>query len=245
MKILVFMSDNRKPIGEIYYSYTASINFEYCKKHGYDFKYYVPYYKDQTPTLYNCVDPNTSEPRHAAWSKLLSAKLALTLKYDYVVYIDSDCIFRDFNISLEKFIEQNQGSDFIFTNDQPHNPYKPNSGFFVSKVNERTLKNIHDWFHYSLPEHNNQHAYEQDALWKIMNTFDITLVDMWVFFERKEFMRHISNFDNGQRLPYFKKFTDMQNIDVRKNTETILNNHVVEYDTSAMFVWTKLQKKIE
>ena len=46
-RILVFMSDNRKLHGSLagadYNSLVAAINYEYCKKHGYDFIYYRPY----------------------------------------------------------------------------------------------------------------------------------------------------------------------------------------------------------
>jgi len=232
MKILVFMSDNRPVTSESYVSYVAAINFEYCKKYGYDFTYYVPYYKDKhAKALHNCIDPNSMEKRHAAWSKLLSAQLALKQSYDYVVYIDSDCIFRDFSISLEMFLEPYLDRDFVFTNDQPHNPTKPNTGFFACKVNERTKQNIRDWYNCSIPEHNISHAYEQNALWKILNTFNMHLVNMWVFYEADEFLRHISSFVDEERLPYFSNFVKTAGIDYIKNITTIHQSHMIEFDT--------------
>ena len=103
MKICVFMSDNRLLSNDInnanYNSLTASINYEYCKKYNYNFLYYRPYLDNkEIIDLYNCPDPNSSELRHAAWSKLLSTQLALQLDYDYIVYIDSDCIFTPLHI---------------------------------------------------------------------------------------------------------------------------------------------------
>ena len=104
------MSDNR-PLSQTmekaeYNSLTAVINNEYCKKWKYNFIYYKPYFKEQKELLlYNCIDPNTNETRHAAWAKLLSTSLVLNLDYDYVVYIDSDCIFKNFDLSLEEFIK--------------------------------------------------------------------------------------------------------------------------------------------
>ena len=233
MKILVFMSDNRPVLSESYVSYVAAINFEYCKKYGYDFTYYCPYLKDkQATTLYNCIDPNTMEKRHAAWSKLLSTQLALTRSYDYIVYIDSDCIFRDFSISLEQFLAPYLDRDFVFTNDQPHNPMKPNTGFFACKVNERTKQNIRDWYNCNTPEHNTHHAYEQDGLWKILHTFSMHLVDMWVFYETCSFLYHICSFANDERLPYFSKFIETSGIDYTKNITTIHQSHMIEFDTS-------------
>ena len=151
MKILVFMSDNR-PLDKTmekadYPSLAASINSHYCKQYGYDFFYYQPYlYKKASRKrktiktiklertvisvdnqLYNCVDPNTKEKRHAAWSKILSAQKALRLSYDYVVYIDSDCIFKK-DKTIEDFIKPYH-QDILFLNNKPFNPDKPCSGF--------------------------------------------------------------------------------------------------------------------
>jgi hypothetical protein len=236
MKILVFMSDNRSVLSESYVSYVAAINFEYCKKYGYDFTYYRPYLKDkQTTTLYNCIDPNSMNLRHAAWSKLLSTQLALTRPYDYIVYIDSDCIFWDFRISLEQFLAPYLDRDFVFTNDQPHNPMKPNTGFFACKVNERTKHNIRDWYNCNIPEYNTCHAYEQNGLWKILHTFSMHLVDMWVFYETGQFLRHISSFVNDERLPYFSTFIKKANIEYLKNITTIHQSHMIEFDTTTMY----------
>ena len=72
------MSDNRNLEMDFkeakYNSLAASINYEYSKKHNYDFIYYRPYLKDEENfNLTNCVDPNNiTDLRHASWSKLLS-----------------------------------------------------------------------------------------------------------------------------------------------------------------------------
>ena len=233
MKILVCMSDNRSVLSESYVSYVAAINFEYCKKYGYDFTYYCPYYKDkQATTLYNCVDPTSGKLRHAAWSKLLSVQLALLRPYDYVVYIDSDCIFWDFGISLEQFLAPYADRDFVFTNDQPHNPMKPNTGFFACKVNEQSQQTLRDWYACDLPDYNTCHAYEQNALWHIQHTVSMHLVDMWVFFETEQFLRHISSFVDKERIPYFSNFIKTAGIDYIKNKTTIYQSHMIEFDTA-------------
>ena len=101
MKICVFMSDNRKLSTDRetadYNSLSAVINYEYCKKHNYDFIYYRPYlYNENEITLNNCIDPNTKLFRHPSWSKILSTKLAFKLTASFnklSSLIDSNTIY--------------------------------------------------------------------------------------------------------------------------------------------------------
>ena len=170
MHILVFMSDNRKLEKNIrsaeYNSLAAAINYEYCKKYNYDFIYYRPYLNDKdTIKLENCIDPNTNKLRHSAWSKLLSTSLALKLNYDYVVYIDSDCIFKDFNQSLKDFIMPHTKKDIIFLNNKPWGSDKPCSGFYVCKVCENMRQMINSWYNFDFKEKRNPCRFEQGALW--------------------------------------------------------------------------------
>ena len=229
MKILVFMSDNRKLDTSMetadYPSFAASINSHYCKQHGYDFVYFHPYlYKKYGPKhktmktisleqkgvvqdkyLYNCFDPITKEPRHAAWSKLLSTQRALQLPYDYVVYIDSDCIFKK-NQSIEEFIRP-YSKEILFLNDKPYHYDKPCSGFYILKNTPATKKFVKDWYHVQLPEKNKEHAWEQSALLTIFEKYDVQLIDDWMFKEKRgQFLRHIGSFDAQGRIPYFKAF---------------------------------------
>lgn len=229
MKILVFMSDNRKLDTSMetaeYHSLAASINSHYCKQHGYDFVYYHPYlYKKYGPThktmktvsleqkgivqdkyLYNCFDPITKEPRHAAWSKLLSTQRALQLPYDYVVYIDSDCIFKK-DQSIEEFIRPYK-KDILFLNDKPSHIDKPCSGFYILKNTPATKKFVKDWYHVQMPEKNKEHAWEQSALVSIYKNYDVQLIDEWMFKEKRgQMLRHICSFDGKDRIPYFKAF---------------------------------------
>jgi len=224
------MSDNRPLDKTGYHSFAASINSHYCKKHGYDFIYYQPYlYKKSTKNhktirtiqlertsisndkqLYNCIDPITKETRHSAWSKILSAQRALRLSYDYVVYIDSDCIFKD--KSIEDFIKPYH-QDILFLNNKPWNQDKPCSGFFILKNNANTKKFVKDWYHVQLPEKNKKHPWEQDGLWSMYKNYDIGLIDEWMFEEKKgQMLRHIGSHEAENRIPYFKAFIKKHNI---------------------------------
>lgn len=233
MKICVFMSDNRPLVPNFeradYNSLAASINYEYCKVYGYDFIYYRPYLKDPNVTvLYNCLDPN-GEERHASWSKLLSTTKVLEESYDYVVYIDSDCIFRNFSISLETFITPYANKDMIFLNNKPWGDNLPCAGFYVCKVGDRVREVVRRWYGTSLPAKNKQHAWEQDVLWKIRGSIDYALVDSWMFREeRGQMLRHIGSHEGFNRTPYFKNVVRSNDM---KYAENIKNIRVVEFDT--------------
>jgi len=234
MKILIFMSDNRflsKNYNNAEYnSYVACINYEYCKKYNYDFIYYRPYLDNiKSVVLNNCKDPNSGNLRHAAWSKLLSTNIALELSYDYIVYIDSDCIFKNFNKSLEDFINL-YNKPIIFLNNKPWGDTVPCSGFYICKVSSYTKKFIKDWYNVCIPTRNIYHAWEQDALWQIFRNYDIAIVDQWMFREEDDqLLRHVASWEKEKRLPYFRNFIHVNGIDYSRN---IMNINVVEYNTS-------------
>lgn len=235
MKILVFMSDNRKLDKNFdtaeYNSLTTSINYEYCKKYNYDFIYYRPYLDDsETIKLYNCIDTNNDAERHAAWSKILSTSLALELNYDWVVYIDSDCIFKNFDQSLEDFIKPYIEKNIIFLNDKPWNYYKPNSGFFACNVSNITKEIMRDWYCVDIPTNNKIHPWEQNALRKIYLKYDVKIVDSWMFKETDDqFLRHLCHIESKNRISYFKDFIITNKIDHSKNIGEL---KYIIYDTN-------------
>ena len=230
MKISVLMSDNRPLETENYYSLAAAINYEYCKKYNYDFTYYRPYLNDINSVLTNnCMIGN--ELRHAAWSKLLStSKMLETTNSDYIVYIDSDCIFKDFNISLEEFIGMNHNNkNIIFLNNKPWHYNMPCSGFYICRVCSEMKIFLKDWYNVDIPEKNRLHPFEQDGLWKILNIDNISLVDTWMFEEREgQYLRHVASHESYNRIPYFRNFIMINQINFEDN---IKNINVVDYNT--------------
>jgi hypothetical protein len=216
------MSDNRPLTKKLetanYNSLAAAINYSYCKKHGYEFRYYQPYLTNrQEVVLHNCLDPNSNLPRHASWSKLLSTQKLLSeglhLKnYDYVVYIDSDCIFKDFEKPLESVIDKKH--DILISNNEPSSA-GPCAGFYICKVNEPTLQFVTDWYNTDIPHRNINRLWEQSALTKIYKKYDVGLLDNEDFFHERpgQFLRHINSFSNNTRIPYFTRFLAEKGID--------------------------------
>ena len=237
MKIPVFMSDNRSIGSDFdtasYVSLVACINAAYCKQHGYDFVYYQPYFKNQFPlNVFNCKNFQTGARRDAAWSKLLSTIKALRAGYDYVVYIDSDCIFKDFTKSIESYILSNSDKDIIFFNNNPFDYDKPCSGFYICQTSKNTETIIRDWYNIDLPEKNENRAWEQDALWCIYKTLNAEILDEWMFEEKAgQYLRHISSYceeSKNLRLTYFKDFILKRGLNM-KNNEFITQ---IAFDTS-------------
>jgi hypothetical protein len=264
MRILVFMSDNRILEKERdkanYNSLVAAINFEYCKKHNYDFVYYRPYLDNkEIITLYNCIDPNTNTLRHAAWAKLLITHAALELNYDYVVYIDSDCIFKDFDQKLEQIINCFSDKEIIFYNNKPWGDHVPCAGFYIAKVCDYSKQFFMDWYNVNVPRYNKTHAWEQDALWRIYRNYNIVVLDTWMFREREgQFLRHVgccdedpspnhrvnyfSNFINANNINYEATINEIKCIDFKTNKDSVIFEHPI---TNKSYSWHGPENKIE
>jgi len=233
--ILVFMSDNRKLESSLskadYNSVAAAINYEYCKKHGYDFLFYRPYLNDKEEIkLLNNKNPITNALRHAAWSKLLSTEYALNLGYDYICYIDSDCIFKDFDQKIEDFIKPYSDKEVLFLNNKPWGDDLPCSGFYISKVTDTSKKFFKDWYNINIPANDTERLWEQVALHNIFRDRKyIGVIDSWMFEEKeKQFLRHVASNDRTNTLPYFKNFLKTKQINFEQNIGEI---KVIEFDT--------------
>jgi hypothetical protein len=226
------MSDNRYLSDNFeaaeYNSLVAAINYEYCKKYGYEFIYYRPYLNKEVVELHNCIDPNSGELRHASWAKLLSAMRAHELNYDYIVYIDSDCIFKDFSVSIEEYIK-NITEPLIFLNDKPWGETYPCAGFFILRVNEYSKQFIKNWFTFHKPDKNIIHAFEQCALYDIYTEYTIKLIDDWMFRETQgQFLRHIGTDQKELRVPYFKEYIEDNAINYLRNIKEI---KIIDFNT--------------
>ena len=235
------MSDNRRLNNNYkttdYVSLCAAINYEYSKKHGYDFIYFRPYFKNKDKIeLNNCVDPNSKAPRHAAWSKIITTQIALKGDYDYIVYIDSDCIFKDFNKRIESYIHD-PSINLIFWINKPYT-VDPCSGFYIAKVNAVTKKIFKEWYEMNMPEYNTKHDWEQAALHALYKKHNIAMINELMFVEEPgQFLRHIGSGFGGEalRVPYFKKYVEENHISFTDDIDNIMVNNYMEYDTSIIY----------
>jgi len=263
-KILVLMNDNRELEDNFekadYWSYAAYINKQYCDKFGYDFKYINPYYKENTKDINTCIDMNTKEMRHASWSKIIVIQ-SLINKYDYVVYVDSDCCFLDFNKSVDSIINKYEDNNkIIFSSNYPWNSHLPCAGFFIIKNTIENIKFLDTWYRYPVPENNSDEwkktlelamkrcgyswspgkHWEQDVLWTLIANNktsvnimedEISLVD-----SDNQYIRHICSVNDSERYNYFKniskKIIERTNITYQNGIHSIKNEKI---DTSLIY----------
>jgi hypothetical protein len=142
-----------------------------------------------------------------------------THSYDYIVYIDSDCIFKDSDKRIEEFCSSHIFThDIVFLNNIPWNDDKPCAGFFICKNSELARSYICDWYTVNLPEKNKIHAYEQDGLWTIYKSWkSCFIMNRWMFREQNgQFLRHICHLENDLRSVYFKQCIDQRKINYIK-----------------------------
>jgi hypothetical protein len=224
------MSDNRTLNSDFessdYHTLAAAINKVYCDKHGYDFAYYRPYLDNPAKIVVNnCKNPRNGAPRHAAWSKILASILAMKrMEYDYFVYIDSDCIFRNTDMRLEDTIGTSPESELIFMNSRPWDSTKLCSGFYILKNSVGARQFILDCHNYDSGVFDTRHHWEQEAFRKLIESgrYNSSLVDtIWFDEDPGQQLRHVGSHTRMLRVPYFRKFIVDNNINYSDTIDSI------------------------
>ena len=158
--------------------------------------------------MLNCRNPNTRNLRHMSWSKLLSTLEALELDYQYVVYIDNDCIFKDFDKTITDFIEPFPYRYIYFINNKPYLNYAPSSGFFISRVKGFSKFFIKHWYNRDFDSSFDiNKCFELNALWAFFWSYihDIYIINSCILEETEnQFIRRIDT--SHERFPYFYEF---------------------------------------
>jgi len=112
---------------EVVGSLTEQNHRAYCAKHGYQ---------------YNAHFGRISE-RHAAWDKILAVRGILPY-YDYVMWIDADCVFNNFDKKIEDYFHK-YGT---FCRDVGYNGlngqwHYVNTGVFILKHDKKSFDFLH------------------------------------------------------------------------------------------------------
>jgi hypothetical protein len=257
-KIIVITADNRKiflnkKFNELkYYELSFFINSNYCYKRKIDFKYLkikdiyrnIFFNSKDTISSYSSIAKNT---RSASWTKLLCIYFYLKKKYDYIIYMDSDCIFYNHNFSLHKLIEKikKEKKEGLLYSDKPWNCNLPNAGFMILH-NSKYIKNlIKYWWNSKDYIHSHKHPYEQKKLHDFWTSNLFNIKNNIIFIKKnissiksnKNFIYHItSNYKNREDL--LKKIIIKKKININheknliqkislfnpKNTDKIMNN---------------------
>jgi hypothetical protein len=97
---------------------------KYCEKYNIDYKFFL----------------GRLSKRHAQWDKI-QCLIQLLPHYDYVVWMDSDTVFNNFDISLVDFISENKDYDSLFCSDVC---YEVNSKHLLVNTGVMIFKNT-EW----------------------------------------------------------------------------------------------------
>ena len=110
-----------------YADINLEINRAYCKKYSIDLI---------------VSNEKTYRNRHAAWEKLPMV-LKYIRQYDYILWIDADAFFYIDAKDSKDIIRENITKSFIFSNDKGNSNI--NSGFFIVKNTEYSIKFLEKW----------------------------------------------------------------------------------------------------
>ena len=134
-KVIKWVEDNNYVIyGDCDFGKLSSMNhLEYSHKHNYSY-------------LCEVVDDGLYTDRHLSWVKINLIREKLPY-YDYVVWIDSDAVFTNFDIKIEDFIKDN--TDLVLPKmeiDRSHNKVwtSCSTGFMVWKNSEWSINMLND-----------------------------------------------------------------------------------------------------
>ena len=269
-KICIIMSDNREISDDYenaeYHSLAVAINYNYAKKHGYNFIYYNPFIPNEHKITNNNLGTNKKHKvnsfqsklnkyRYPSWTKLITLFNTLLEKYAYVVYLDTDAIIVN-NIDLHKYLNDisysrgSKDSDLKFLIDKPYSD-GPCAGGIIIKNSDISKRAVKYWWNYDMPEFDKKHGYEQESLWSFINNKDLNIepyigiIDE-LSFEPKEgqYIRHVGTPDKERRVSIFKCYYEtLYNKETFKNTiDEIKKNNVKKVDIIKLE--EDLQKKI-
>jgi hypothetical protein len=173
-KIAIITSDNRdvkfNNKKNNYVELSALINLNYAIRNKCDFFFFkiiddfnINYLnKKETLSSYSRLARSC---KAASWVKLLTIYSALKLNYEYIIYLDSDCIFNNQKININQIIRLLKKKQMLFYSDKPWNINLPNCGFILLKNSYFNKSFIKSWWQtFSLK--NLTHPYEQFWLQK-------------------------------------------------------------------------------
>ncbi|MFZ9206440.1 MAG: hypothetical protein ACO22D_03520 [Schleiferiaceae bacterium] len=215
--VCVVMGDDRPVVtGRLamssYPSLAYEINRRFCEKLGWDFRYE----QYQLPKYWWGKLPPYSSAAHqsraASWVKLLAVQRALDLGYEFVVWIDSDCIFYDHHADWSSTLSHFNQPEVSFLSwvDRPFYTDQFCAGFFIVRSSDRIRELIRTTWTapstFSL-----KHVYEQselNAAIKDWPSSHYVIVDepMFELEDDTQKLLHIASFNHKQRVPSFLKW---------------------------------------
>ena len=162
---------------------------KYCQKYGLDYKFYV----------------GRMSERHPQWDKI-QCLIQNISNYDYVMWMDSDAVFNNFDISIIDIINENHNNDAIFCHDPCYDGQSKhlmvNTGVMIfkntdwsSSVLNETWNSVEDYSVEKLEKHS-YHGYPHEQ-GKICDILMSKNSNRYKIFDESKFNTHpnTSNLD--------------------------------------------------
>ena len=221
-KIAIITSDNRDLKFDnkknTYVELCALININYAIKNRCDFFFFkieddfnIKYLeKKETLTSYSTLAYSC---KAASWVKLLTIYSILLLKYKYIIYLDSDCIFNNQKIGVNQIIGLLKKKQMLFYSDKPWNINLPNCGFILIRNSYFNKNFIKEWWK-KFSFKNLAHPYEQFWLQKfwlnsqefVKKNFVLLPDEICRLKNDKQFIFHMTSDFANSRGYFFKDY---------------------------------------
>lgn len=207
MKALTYYNADYKLLGDL----SSEINRKYCSKYGINF------------IIEN--DENLSEGRPAAWAKINAIKKQVSFSGEWILWIDCDAIFTNFDKNIFDLVDDN--FNFIFSTDGYYAKEWhcwPSTGIFFIKDDEKSMEFLNKiwdqpkevinhcwWENFALLKTINENVNLRTS-YKVLEYKSIfSQIENW---EKKDMMMHIAGGLKGENIKYgvMKNFIKNENI---------------------------------
>jgi hypothetical protein len=233
-KVCVVMGDDR-PVREgaqtatSYPSLAYEINRRFCASKNWDFRYECYGLPSRPWGSWSAYSRSARQHRAASWVKIFAVLRALELGYEFVIWIDSDCIFYNHSADWSDVMESFDRPELQFLSwvDRPFYHDQFCAGFFIVRSSEAIQRLLCElWTQPS--DYSWKHVYEQSELnsrIKCWSPAEYTIIDEPMFRLEVEDQRllHLASFDHQKRIPGFADWFAQRSI---KPEALEVKNHV-------------------
>lgn len=192
-----------------YPSLAYEINRRFCASKNWDFRYECYVLPSRPWGSWSAYSRSARQHRAASWVKIFAVLRALEIGYEFVIWIDSDCIFYDHNADWSDVMESFDRPELQFLSwvDRPFYHDQFCAGFFIVRSSEAIQRLLCElWTQPS--DYSWKHVYEQSELnsrIKRWSPAEYSIVDEPMFRLEVEDQRllHLASFDHQKRIPGF------------------------------------------
>jgi hypothetical protein len=177
-----------------------------------------------------CYHPGFKALRAASWSKLVPSWLASQRRYTWVMYLDSDCIIQDHNLSINDYTYGKavglkswgvppKDANILFMSNLPWLPDYPIAGFYWFHPGPYMTRFFQYWWDVEDPGHAFKHGFEQESLWNWMAEYRdrISIINWHSLSDSpNQWVRHYGSNNPDFRVPGIMRTVKQLGIDAER-----------------------------